>query len=449
MNYQHIAARALNRPLLLEPGYARIFFAAIGQRLDVSALTDTQGLTTFAAQLPAQAASYSVKAARGDKSYAVRDSVAIIPIEGTLVHKSGYIGSSSGTMGYDGIEAQIKAAIDDPMVRGILLDVDSPGGEVAGVQEVARVLSNSTKPVWAHANEMAASAAYWLASAADKLVLTETAEVGSVGVLMAHADYSKSLTERGIKVTLIHAGAHKVDGNPYTPLSDDVKAEFQTDIDQLRTLFATSVAANMGIPTAQVLATEARMYRGQQAVDEGLAHAVMSFEDTLKAFSRSLAQQGGFLKGKTMSKPDTNTSPAAAGEGTMTAEAHASAVAAATATARTEGHAAGHAAGMAEGTAAGATQERARISAILTSEAAAGREATAREFALNTNMTAEDATRVLATVPASTSAAAAAAATLEQMSSGQAVKPEAAGAGASKTTLAQRNAALKNTGRPS
>lgn len=446
MNYQHIAARALNRPLLLEPGYARIFFAAIGQRLDVSALTDTQGLTTMAAQLPAQAASYSVREARarGDKSYAVRDSVAIIPIEGTLVHKSGYVGSSSGTMGYDGIEAQIKEAIADPMVRGILLDVDSPGGEVAGVQEVARVLSNSTKPVWAHANEMAASAAYWLASAADKLVLTETAEVGSVGVLMAHADYSKSLTERGIKVTLIHAGAHKVDGNPYTPLPDSVKAEFQDDIDQLRTLFATSVATNMGIPTAQVLATEARMYRGQQAVDEGLAHAVMSFEDTLAAFSVSLAQRGGSLKGKTMSKPDTNASPAAAGEGTpITAEAHASAIATASAAARVEGHAAG----LAEGMTAGAAAERARISAILTSEAATGRDATAREFALNTNMSAEDANRVLATVPATTSASAVAAATLTQMAAGQQVNPEAAAQGAGKTTLAQRNAAVKGAGR--
>lgn len=439
MNYQHIAARALNRPLLLEPGYARIFFAAIGSRLDMAALTDAQGLTTLAEQLPAQAASYSVRAARGDKSYSVRDSVAIIPVEGTLVHKSGYVGSSSGTMGYDGIEAQIKEALNDPMVKGILLDVDSPGGEVAGVQEVARVLGNSTKPVWAHANEMAASAAYWLASAADRLVLTETAEVGSVGVLMAHTDYSKSLSDKGVKVTLIHAGAHKVDGNPYTPLPDAVKAEFQDDIDQLRTLFATSVAVNMGIPTAQVLATEARMYRGQQAVDQGLAHAVMSFEDTLSAFSATLATQGGFSKGKSMSKPDTNASPAAAGEG-MTAEAHASAVAAASTTARAEGHATG----LAEGTAAGATQERTRINAILTHASATGREATAREFALNTNMSAEEATRVLAAVPATTSANALAAATLSQMAAADQVKPEAGGSDAGKTTLAQRNAAAKD-----
>lgn len=436
MKHQHIAARALNRPLLLEPGYARFFFAALGPKMQMSALTDTQGLTTLAAQLPAQAASYSARAGRGDKTYVVRDSIAIIPVEGTLVHKSGYIGSSSGAMGYDGIEAQIKAAIDDPMVKGILLDVDSPGGEVAGVQEVARVLSNSSKPVWAHANEMAASAAYWLASAADKLVLTETAEVGSVGVLMAHADYSEALSNEGIKVTLIHAGANKVDGNPYTPLPDAVKAEFQADIDQLRTLFATSVATNMGIPTAQVLATEARMYRGQEAVNQGLAHAVMSFEDTLAAFSQSLANRGGSLKGKTMSKPDTNASPAAAGEGNpITAEAHTAAISAA----RSEGHT------------AGATQERARISAILTSDAATGREATAREFALNTNMSAEDANRVLATVPTTNSAAAhasaLAAATLTQMAAADQVKPEAGGANAGKTTIAQRNAAARGAGR--
>jgi signal peptide peptidase SppA len=394
MKHQHIAARALNRPLLLEPGYARFFFAAIGQRMQVSALTDAQGLTTLAAALPAQAAAYSARA-RGDKTYAIQDGIAIVPVEGTLVHKSGYVGSSSGTMGYDGLEAQIKAAIQDPDVRGILLDMDSPGGEVAGVQELANLLSNSTKPVWAHANEMAASACYWLASAADKIVLTSTAEVGSVGVLMAHADYSEALANEGIKVTLIHSGANKVDGNPYAALPDAVRADFQTDIDALRNLFAGSVADYRSLTTAQVLATEARMYRGQAAVDIGLADEVMSFDDTLKKFSATLAKSGTFTKGKTMSKPDTNASPH--GEG-ATAEQHAQAVA----QARTEGHAAG----VAEGTALGATAERARISAILNHDNAQGREATARKFALETDMTADVATNVLASVPATSGKAA-------------------------------------------
>jgi signal peptide peptidase SppA len=431
MNYPHIAARALNRPLLLEPGYARIFFAAVGPRLGVAALTDVQGFTTPAAGLPAQAASYNVRAAayRGDKSYALINGIAVIPVEGTLVHKSGYVGSSSGVMGYDGLEAQIKSAIADPDVRGIMLDVDSPGGEVAGVQELGRVISNSTKPVWAHANEQSASAAYWLTSAADRILLTESAEVGSIGVLMAHGDYSRALENEGIKVTLIFSGAHKVDGNPYEALPEAVLAEFQADLDQLRGVFTATVAGNRGIPTSQVLATEARMYRGQAAVDKGLADAVMSFDDAMATFSETLAKKGVFTKGKSMSKTsDTSASPNA-GEG-VTAEAHATGVAAA----RTEGHAAGLAEGTTAGTAAGATAERARISAILTHDNATGREATARQFALSTDMSADTAIAVLATVPKSTHAADV---TLGQMASTQHVGSESEGAGKGNSLVQQ------------
>ena len=438
MKFQHIAARALNRPLLLEAGYARHFFAAIGQKMHMSALTDVQGNTTLAEHLPAQAASYGLREGRGgDKSYAVRDGVAIIAVEGTLVHKSGYVGSSSGTMGYDGLASQIAEAIADPTVLGIMLDVDSPGGEVAGVQDLATKLSNSTKPVWAHANEMAASAAYWLASAADRLVLSNTATVGSIGVLMAHTDYSEAMSAEGIKVTLIHAGAHKVDGNPYEALPDGVKADLQTETDDLRILFAStvavnrSVAANKAITTAQVLATEARMYRGQQAVDIGLADEVMSFDDAMAKFSATLANRGVISKGKTMSKPDTTASSAQAGEGNpITAQAHADAIARV------------HAQGLVEG----ATAERTRISAILNHADAEGREATAREFALATDMSAETAVQIMAKVPKSTPAASIdkAAMALAQMGKSQVLGTEDASASGQKKTLAQRNAALRN-----
>jgi capsid assembly protease len=418
LKFQHIAARALNRPLLLEAGYARHFFAAIGQKMHMSALTDVRGNTTLAEHLPAQAASYGLREGRGGgKSYAVRDGVAIIAVEGTLVHKSGYVGSSSGTMGYDGLASQIAEAIADPTVRGIMLDIDSPGGEVAGVQDIAAKLSNSTKPVWAHANEMAASAAYWLASAADYLVLSNTATVGSIGVLMAHTDYSEAMSAKGIKVTLIHAGAHKVDGNPYEALPDGVKADLQAEIEELRTLFASTVAANRSaaankaITTAQVLDTEARMYRGQQAVDIGLADEVMSFDDAVAKFSATLANRGVSQKGKTMSKLDTPASSAQAGEGnTISAEAHNTAITAA----------------RAEGLAAGASAERSRISAILNHADAEGREATAREFALGTDMAADTAVQIMAKVPKTTPTAATekSAIALAQMGKSQAVGTE-------------------------
>ncbi|WP_171022550.1 S49 family peptidase [Variovorax sp. 3P27G3] len=441
MKYAHVAARALNRPLLLEPGYARILFSAIGGRLNFAGLVDAKGDALDPKAMAALCESYLPRARDPwsgaditDQSYPVVDGVAIIPVQGSLMHKSGYIGTSSGCMGYDGIQAQIESALSSSRVKGILLDVDSPGGEVAGVRDLARMISGASKPVWTHANEMAASAAYWLGSAADRLILSDTAEVGSIGVLMAHADYSGALDQEGIKVTLLYAGAHKVDGNPYEALPEAVRNAFQADIDELRSQFAEAVAGNRSIPTAQVLSTEAQLYRGRDAVEIGLADQVMSFDETLSAFSATLAKQGGFSKGKSMSK-DGNASPNA---GEITPEQLAQA--------REAGRAEGHAAGLREG----ATAERTRVGAILGCDAAKGREATAREFALGTDMAAEVATKLLATVPAIDPAASAAATALEQMGNVQLVRPDASGqggGGGEKPSLAQRIAGAQQVQR--
>lgn len=445
MKNQHMMARALNSPLLLEPNYARVFFSALGPKFNIVELSDVTGERLDKAAQVQVAAGYLPRKVDfwtgqdiTDQSYPVVNSIAVIDIMGTLVHSGGYIGSSSGMMCYDGIQAQIASAEDNALVKGIMLRFHTPGGEVSGVQALGTAIDQCSKPVWGHANDMAASAGCWLISACDKVLLTQTAEIGSIGVLMGHCDYSEALAAEGIKVTLIHAGAHKVDGNPYEPLPASVQAEFQGDLDELRNLFATTVATYRGIPTLQVLATEARMYRGQAAVAEGLADQVMSFDDAMVTFSETLAKKGVFTKGKTMSKVDSSASPNA-GEG-MTHEQHTAAVAAA----RTEGHAAG----VIEGTAKGASDERARISAILTHANATGREATAREFALNTDMNAETAAKVLATVPTDGKAAATAAAatTLSQMAAGQTVASEGGGdGGGQKLSLAQRNAAARDS----
>jgi len=443
MKNQHLMARALNSPLLLEPTYARVFFSGLGPKFNITELNDVSGERLDQAAQVQVAAGYLPRKVDfwtgqdvTDQSYPVVNGIAVIDVMGTLVHSGGYIGSKSGMMCYDGLQAQIESAEDNALVKGIMLRFHTPGGEVSGVQALGTVINDCSKPIWGHANEMAASAGCWLISACDRVMLTQTAEIGSIGVLMGHCDYSEALAAEGIKVTLIHAGAHKVDGNPYEPLPASVLAEFQGDLDELRNLFATSVATYRGIPTSQVLATEARMYRGHAAVAEGLADQVMSFDDAMVTFSETLAKKGGFTKGKTMSKADSSASPNT-GEG-MTHEQHATALAAA--------RAEGHAAGVIEGTAKGATDERTRIGAILTHANATGREATAREFALSTNMDAETAGKLLASVPTDGKAAAAAAAatTLTQMAAGQTVCSEGGGdGGAPKQTLAQRNAAAR------
>lgn len=449
----HIMARALNTPLLLSPGYAAVFFGALGQRIGVTHLTDTAGATHT--DLQTLAGSYQANRRTEGRTYRIQDGVAIIPIDGTLMHKSGYIGSSSGAMGYDGIEAQITQALNDADVRGILLDINSPGGEVSGVQALGDIIAGSTKPVWAHANELAASAAYWLASQADRIVLSPSSQVGSIGVLTAHADYSQALAEDGIKVTLLYSGAQKVDGNPYEALSAEVAGRIQSDIDALRNDFAAAVAKGRNMPKADVLATEAAVYRGKAAVTAGLADEVASFNATLAKFSKSLSRTGSIAltKGTSMS-----TKAASSDNGEITQEAHDQAVAAARAEGQAQAAATAAAAqaaaveaakaeAHAEGLKAGAAAERTRISAILQSDAAKGRETVATSFALDTDMSADQALKALAAVPAingKASSALAAMGDVQQVAAGTGAGPaKASGIDRFKAAAAKNGVTLR------
>ena len=131
----------------------------------------------------------------GEAPYPVVDGIAVIEISGVLIHRGGWIGQSSGQTSYEGIAAQVEAAASDPSVRGLALEIDSFGGEVAGVFDLAdriRAL-RATKPVWAFVAEHAFSAGYALASQADRILLPRTGALGSIDVVVMHADLSGQL----------------------------------------------------------------------------------------------------------------------------------------------------------------------------------------------------------------------------------------------------------------
>jgi len=209
----------------------------------------------------------------GQTPFTLQDGIAVIEISGVLVHRGAWIGRSSGQTSYEGIAAQLAAAVGDFMVRGIALEIDSFGGEVAGVFDLADAIraTRAAKPVWALIAEHAFPAGYAPASQADRIIRPRTGAVGSIGVVVMHADLSGQLSDAGVTVTLIHSGAHKVDGNPYAPLPDPVRARIQAEIDSIRTLFADIVAAGRGRrPRVNAaLATEAECYRGADAVAAG------------------------------------------------------------------------------------------------------------------------------------------------------------------------------------
>ena len=300
MLHARIAARAFNTPLLVDPTKAMAFLSGLGprilgRRVD---MVDRDGAPDGAAYLPARA---SILAGglterlqqHGDTPYPVVDGIAVIEISGVLIHRGGWIGQSSGQTSYEGISTQVQAAAYDPSVRAVALEIDSFGGEVAGVFDLADQIRalRSNKPVWAFVAEHSFSAGYALASQADRILLPRTGAVGSIGVVVMHADLSGQLDQDGVRVTLIHSGQHKVDGNPYEPLPENVRDDIQREIDVLRSLFVETVAAGRGDHLSQdaALATEAATFRGTDAVAAGLADEVIDLTRGFARFRESLS----------------------------------------------------------------------------------------------------------------------------------------------------------------
>lgn len=227
----------------------------------------------------------------------VQDGIAVLPVLGTLVRRASYIGAASGLTSYHDIEAMAEQAFADPEVRAVLLEIDSSGGEAGGVFDLAqrlRALSQTSgKPLWAIADEAALSAAYAIATAADRIWLTRTAEVGSIGVVAVHVDESVADAKAGMTYTFLHAGAHKVDGHPHAPLPAPVAADIQVDIEQLHAQFIAQVAGFRRLSVDAIRDTEARVYRGEAALQAGLADQIGTRAEAITALQRQLAMSAG------------------------------------------------------------------------------------------------------------------------------------------------------------
>ncbi|MCV2449589.1 MULTISPECIES: S49 family peptidase [Paracoccus] len=298
MHHTQIAQRVFNTPLMVDPAKALAFLAGLGPRIAGQDITfqglEVEAADLTAANLPVRASLFdddltNRQARNGTQPFAVVNSIAVIEIAGTLVHRGAWIGQSSGLTSYEGIAAQLSAALADPAIRGIALDIDSFGGEVAGAFDLADRIraARALKPIHAFVADHALSAGYALASQADRIILPRTGAVGSIGVLAMHSDMSGALDRQGIAVTLIHAGARKVDANPYQPLPEVVRARIAGEVEDLRQLFAETVAEGRGtrLDTQRALSTEAAVFRGEAAVFAGLADEVADPVTAFRAFA--------------------------------------------------------------------------------------------------------------------------------------------------------------------
>lgn len=309
------------------------------------------------------------------RPYRVKSGVLTVPVHGMLLNKFPFAMGGLAT-GYEYIEKAVLRGSTDPEVAEIVLDVNSPGGLVAGCFDCADTLFEvrGTKPIRAVANESAYSAAYAIASAADSINVVRTGGVGSIGVMAAHLDFSKALESQGVKVTLIYEGERKADGHPTQPLSDEAKKRMQARAAHIYGIFVHTVARNRDLDEQMVRGTEAATFMAQEAVENGLADAVGPLGDL--SANADPSQQND-EDDEMSNKNDTAVDQAA----------HERAVEAA----KTEGYEAGKAEGIRD--------ERVRVATIMDSEEAKTRPAAARHIALNSAMSAEEAATFLKGLP--------------------------------------------------
>lgn len=216
--------------------------------------------------------------------------IGVLPIRGVITHHPGIWELLGMGTSADRMSAALREAVEDPDIKAVVLDIDSPGGEVAGTPELADEIyaARSSKPIIAVANSMAASAAYYLGSQATEFYATPSGSVGSIGVYSMHVDYSDALAAEGIKPTFIHAGKHKVDGNPYEPLGDEARAHMQHTVDLAYDAFVRAVAR--GRKTSQ---TAVRQGMGQGRLVDASEAVAPNMIDGVRTLDAVLAELSG------------------------------------------------------------------------------------------------------------------------------------------------------------
>lgn len=220
--------------------------------------------------------------------------IAVIPIHGTIAYRADSFEASSGGTSTELIGRRLASAIADDGIKAVLLDLDSPGGSVEGVPELASQLAKATavKPVVAHVNALAASAGYWLASQATEILCTVSGMAGSIGVYALFIDESEGLAQDGIKVNAISAGDNKLEGAPWIPMSEDTRAFLQGQVDAVYRDFLAAVAKGRGVTVADVKKHygQGRVFDAKTALGFGMIDGIRTFDDTL---SRMLSSKAG------------------------------------------------------------------------------------------------------------------------------------------------------------
>lgn len=291
--YSHVAAAVLSMPWAIHPPVMDVIVEVLDRRIAGDRFTEDE--------LVDRIASGRTAGPRGSAGPRRSGVVGELAVYGVIAHRAeAFAMTSSQGTSVQALAHGFRTLMADPEVTGILLDVDSPGGQIAGVPELAEEIraARGRKPIVAVSNTLMASAALWLASQADEVVVTPSSLTGSLGVVMGHEDRTGKLEQDGIKVTLIHAGEHKVELYPQNALSDDARAHLQSLVDGVYASFVTAVAKGRGMTAADVRINfgGGRLLSPKEAVRVGMADRVDTYENTL---SRLASGRIGFRDSRT------------------------------------------------------------------------------------------------------------------------------------------------------
>ena len=227
--------------------------------------------------------------------------IAVLPLYGIIAQRMNLMMATSGGTSTELFGKALQQALDDPSISAVVIDIDSPGGSVFGVPELAQTIADARgrKPIVAVANSQAASAAYWIASAVDELVITPSGEVGSIGVLAAHEDLSTMQEKLGVKTTLVSAGKFKSELSPLEPLGAEAREALQARVNDYYEMFVQGVARGRGVSVGAVRGGfgQGRMVAAQQAVQMGMADRVGTLEGTLQRLLGSGGRAGPRAEG--------------------------------------------------------------------------------------------------------------------------------------------------------
>jgi ClpP class serine protease len=282
-----------------------------------------------------------------------REGVAVLPVGGPIFRYGNLLTEISGATSVEVLATDFRAALDDPDIRGIVLEIDSPGGQIAGISEFADQVAAAGKPTVAYISDLGASAGYWIASAAEQVIIRDTAAAGSVGVV---ATLRRDKKDDRIQIVSSQSPRKRVD-----PDTEDGRAVLQTVVDDIADVFIGRVASYRDVSTDHVLEHfgQGGLLVGKNAVRAGLADGLGSLESIIAGLA------GKSVRGNTMRK----TEPATAAESPLldrkTLEAaYPELLATVLEEGRASGFEAGKEAGKTEGWAAGAQHERARVKAV-------------------------------------------------------------------------------------